>query len=59
MRPDIDNLIVNITCYDKHRKAINCFSNAMIELKCMLGYINKKRLLYFNIFYNTKIRMCW
>ena len=54
IRPDEKNLIVKISYYDKDGLVVNGYSNVLIELKCAVRFINKKRL--FNIVVFTTLK---
>ena len=50
IRPDIDNLIAKISCYDKDGLVVNGYSNVLMELKIVIKYINKKRIFQHHCF---------
>ena len=45
IRPDVDNLIVTISCYDKGSLVVNGYSNVLMELKCVIRFINQKMIM--------------
>ena len=40
IRPDINNLIVEISWYDKGGLVANGYSNVLMELRCVIRFIN-------------------
>ena len=40
IRPDINNLIVEISWYDKGGLVDNGYSNVLMELRCVIRFIN-------------------
>ena len=43
IQPYCDNLIVNISWYDKEGLIVNIYSNVLIESKCVVRFINRKK----------------
>ena len=42
IRTDVDSFIVQIICYDKDGLVVNGYSNVLMELKCIIRFINLK-----------------
>ena len=42
-RPDIDNLLVNVTCFAKYGIPIVGFANVVFRLPLILSYIHNKK----------------
>ena len=54
IRPDGDNLIDKLSCYDKDGLVINGYSNVLMELKCVIRFISQKILC--NIVFVTTLK---
>ena len=42
-RPEVEDMIVQISCYDSNGRPIMEYNNCMIELKYLISYVHKKR----------------
>ena len=58
IRPDIDNLIIKISCYNKGGLVVNGHSNVLIELRCVKKIINKKNDYETSLFFTALKEKC-
>ena len=59
-RPDIDNLLVKVTCYAKYGLSIAGFTNVIIQLPLIISYIhNIKKSKTIQLFSTLSIECVW
>ena len=59
IKPDEDNLIIKTSYYDKDGLIVNGYRNVLMQLKCIVRFINKKRLRNIIVFHHSKRKLCW
>ena len=50
IRPNGNNFIIEISCYAKDCLVVYSYSNFLIELKCVIRFINKKKMMQHRYF---------
>ena len=58
IRPNVENLIVKISCFDKDGLVVNGYSNVLIELSFVIKFINQKKDIASTLFFTMLKESC-